>query len=44
MADADMAIGIDDVLMREDAVADHQVAPGLVKFAHGTPLNWIRRF
>src|ERR1700677_2028531 len=39
MADADMAIGIDDVLVREDTVGDHQIAQGLIKLAHDAPLN-----
>ena len=35
MAHADVAVGIDDVFVREDAVRDHEVADEIVHFAHG---------
>ena len=41
VANADMAIAIDDVLVREDAVADHQVAQCLVEIAHFSPPDRI---
>jgi hypothetical protein len=39
VADTDVAIGIDDVLVREDAITDHQITHGLVEFTHEVPLN-----
>ncbi len=34
VADADMAVGVDDVLLREDAVGDHQILDQGIEAAH----------
>jgi hypothetical protein len=37
MAHADVAIGIDHIFVRENAVGDDEVAQDIVDLAHGVP-------
>jgi hypothetical protein len=45
MPDADMAIGVDDTLVSENAVGDHKIAISLFQsVGHSASLNAIRKF
>jgi hypothetical protein len=37
MADADMAVGVDHILLRQNAVGDHQVADRAFQIVHAEP-------
>jgi hypothetical protein len=39
MPDADMAVGVDDVLQSENAIGDNEIVPDLIDSGHRFPLK-----